>query len=60
MDNKGEEAREHLLAQSDRYFQQALAHLEKPVPLEAQMIAVLDLQAYQVRYRASSVCLTRI
>lgn len=43
-----EEAQARLLAQSDQYFQQALVHLQTPIPLEAQIIAVLDMQAYQV------------
>lgn len=42
-----EEAQAKLLAQSDQYFQQALVHLQTPIPLEAQLIAVLDMQAYQ-------------
>lgn len=38
-----------LLAQSDHYFQKALEHLQGPIPFEAKMVAVLDMQTYQVR-----------
>lgn len=38
-----------LLAQSDHYFQKALEHLQAPIPFEAKMVAVLDMQTYQVR-----------
>ncbi|GAA6057367.1 hypothetical protein JCM3770_005728 [Rhodotorula araucariae] len=36
-----------LLAQSDHYFQKALEHLQAPIPLEAKLVAVLDMQSYQ-------------
>ncbi|GAA5845139.1 hypothetical protein JCM9279_005449 [Rhodotorula babjevae] len=36
-----------LLAQSDHYFQKALEHLQTPIPFEAKMVAVLDMQTYQ-------------
>ncbi|GAA5911593.1 hypothetical protein JCM8208_005685 [Rhodotorula glutinis] len=36
-----------LLAQSDHYFQKALEHLQAPIPFEAKMVAVLDMQTYQ-------------
>lgn len=39
------EARERLLNQSDSYFQQAVFHLQTgKVPLEAQLLAVFDMQ----------------
>ncbi|KAM0746135.1 hypothetical protein T439DRAFT_360706 [Meredithblackwellia eburnea MCA 4105] len=33
--------------QSEHYFQQALGKLQTPIPLEAQLVAVLDLQFHQ-------------
>ncbi|GAA5884226.1 hypothetical protein JCM3774_005082 [Rhodotorula dairenensis] len=36
-----------LLAQSNLYFQRAIEHLQAPIPLEAKMVAVLDMQTYQ-------------
>jgi hypothetical protein len=43
------EARQRLISQSNRYFQQAVFHLQSgEVPLEAQLLAVFDMQAYQV------------
>ncbi|GAA5904803.1 uncharacterized protein JCM6883_003912 [Sporobolomyces salmoneus] len=41
------EAQARLLAQSDKYFQAAMEHLQKPIPFEAKLVATLDLQAYQ-------------
>ncbi|GEM06487.1 cytoplasmic protein [Rhodotorula toruloides] len=41
------EQQAHLLAQSNHYFQRALEHLQTPIPLEAKMIAMLDLQTFQ-------------
>ncbi|KAL7337586.1 cytoplasmic protein [Rhodotorula toruloides] len=43
--NEDQQAR--LLAQSNHYFQRALEHLQTPIPLEAKMIAMLDLQTFQ-------------
>ncbi|KAK4702734.1 hypothetical protein P7C70_g3485, partial [Phenoliferia sp. Uapishka_3] len=42
-----DEARAKLIEQSDEHYQAALRHLDAAVPLEAQMIAVLDLQYLQ-------------
>jgi hypothetical protein len=43
-------ATHHLVAESDEYFEKAMAALGTPgLPLEAQLLACLDLQAYQVR-----------
>ncbi|GAA5872304.1 hypothetical protein JCM1840_004121 [Sporobolomyces johnsonii] len=36
-----------LLAQSNAYFQRALEHIQTPIPFEAKMVAVLDMQTYQ-------------
>ncbi|GAA5950458.1 hypothetical protein JCM21900_004811 [Sporobolomyces salmonicolor] len=36
-----------LLAQSNTYFQRALEHIQTPIPFEAKMVAVLDMQTYQ-------------
>ncbi|GAA6035870.1 hypothetical protein JCM8097_005747 [Rhodosporidiobolus ruineniae] len=36
-----------LLAQSNRFFQKALEHIQTPIPFEAKMVAVLDMQNYQ-------------
>ncbi|KWU43276.1 hypothetical protein RHOSPDRAFT_35149 [Rhodotorula sp. JG-1b] len=41
------EQQARLLAQSNLYFQRAIEHLQAPIPLEAKMVAVLDMQAYQ-------------
>lgn len=43
------EARSHLLAQSDRYFQRAVAQLSDEVSLDSQIYALLDLFFVQVR-----------
>lgn len=43
-----QEAQARLLEKSEEYFKQALVHLQTPIPLEAQIVAVLDMQAYQV------------
>ncbi|BGP15471.1 hypothetical protein JCM10213v2_003450 [Rhodosporidiobolus nylandii] len=42
-------AKQHaqLLAQSNHYFQRALEHIQTPIPFEAKMVAVLDMQTYQ-------------
>lgn len=42
-----EEQQARLLAQSNHYFQRALEHLQTPIPLEAKMVAMLDLQTFQ-------------
>ncbi|GAA5829961.1 hypothetical protein JCM11251_007949 [Rhodosporidiobolus azoricus] len=36
-----------LLAQSNQFFQRALEHIQTPIPFEAKMVAVLDMQNYQ-------------
>ncbi|GAA5866706.1 hypothetical protein JCM8547_002731 [Rhodosporidiobolus lusitaniae] len=36
-----------LLAQSNKFFQRALEHIQTPIPFEAKMVAVLDMQNYQ-------------
>lgn len=41
------EQQARLLAQSNLYFQRAIEHLQAPIPLEAKMVAVLDMQTYQ-------------
>ena len=42
----------HLVAESDEYFQKAMAALgSQELPLEAQLLACLDMQAYQVGHR---------
>ncbi|KAM0751037.1 hypothetical protein T439DRAFT_325193 [Meredithblackwellia eburnea MCA 4105] len=42
------EAQELLIKQSDHYFQKAVMHLETAsIPLEAQMVAVADMQLHQ-------------
>lgn len=41
------EQQARLLAQSNLYFQRAIEHLQAPIPLEAKMVATLDMQAYQ-------------
>lgn len=46
-DASNEEQQAHLLAQSNHYFQRALEHLQTPIPLEAKMVAMLDLQTFQ-------------
>ncbi|KAM0754875.1 hypothetical protein T439DRAFT_377289 [Meredithblackwellia eburnea MCA 4105] len=41
------EQRARLIEQSDEQFHAALSHLQVPIPLEAQITAVLDLQYHQ-------------
>ncbi|SGY23338.1 BQ5605_C019g08927 [Microbotryum silenes-dioicae] len=50
MEDQGStETRERLIAQSNAYFQQAVEHLQTSrIPLEAQLLAVFDLQMYQL------------
>jgi len=49
-DARGEESStRHLVVESDEYFQKAMAALgSQGLPLEAQLLACLDMQAYQV------------
>lgn len=46
------EERRQLLAQSDRYFQRAVAQLSDKVSLDSQIFALLDLFFVQVRFLA--------
>lgn len=46
---EAEQAQQRLLAQSDRFFQQAVLHLQTPIPLEGKIVACLDMQSHQVR-----------
>lgn len=44
---EAEQAQQRLLAQSDRFFQQAVLHLQTPIPLEGKIVACLDMQSHQ-------------
>ncbi|GAA6007590.1 hypothetical protein JCM10207_006396 [Rhodosporidiobolus poonsookiae] len=41
------EQQARLLAQSNAYFQRALEHIQTPIPFEAKMVSILDMQAFQ-------------
>ncbi|KAK4705356.1 hypothetical protein P7C70_g845, partial [Phenoliferia sp. Uapishka_3] len=43
----GPEKQEELIKQSNSYFSEALLRLQSDIPLEAQLVAVLDLQFHQ-------------
>ena len=50
----GVETRAKLIEQSTEFFNASLQHLQAPIPLEAQMIAVLDLQYHQFELNGSA------